>query len=689
MSWITILEIGAILISCLITVFLLHSTYNNRHAPGAIPFSWLMVLNISWLLSSISPVSSTQPYSISPVFKLSFIFIAFIPVVFFNFSIQFTRHQNQINYRNTLLLSIVPLLTQVVVWTNEHHQLMWTSFELTRHGILSSVLFSYGPWFWIHTFYSYFLIIFSLVLLVSKSTRSSYLSRKQNLLIFLGISIPFVFNIVYVFGFFPELEIDLTPICFALLSPVIGSGLMRLRTFALMPIRRSELIEGISDGILVIDHMDRIIDINPAACRIFDLDEKESIGKEILKDIPVFESWLDFDEIKTWQQPQFQYSISGIPHYFSLRMSKLTNRKDEVIGRLIIVRNITRLKESELAEREARRIAENRSSELEVLNKFAGTLNHASTLHEVTTSSFQIILNHVKADSAWLILTRHLAPPTLTAIQTHKGPLDPSTFDTNLCESCPSLELVFSKKPSILEINECPLLARIYQNTENNVQQLCIPLRIGDRVIGSLHLCFQESIQFEITRRNFYNTIARQLSAAVERTILFEDIQKLAITDPLTGLFNRRHLFYMAEREINRAVRMNRPLAVIMMDLDHFKQINDLYGHMTGDRILKELAQRCQEGLRQVDLLARYGGEEFIFLLPECDFDRAVQVAERLRKSISETPFTTSSDLIWVTASFGVSAVEPGEETTLEKLIQEADISLYNAKATGRNNVKA
>lgn len=683
------LEVAGILLSCLMTLILLHSTWNNQHAPGATSFFLLMILNISWLLGSTIQWNLRNINYVLSIFKLTYLFIAFIPVLFFIFSLQFTRQEHHISRRKILLLSILPLTTQVMTWTNQYHHLMWRSFKIVQHGIFNSVVSSFGLWFWIHTAYSYGLIVIALTLLARNVFHVSSLSRRQSLLVIFGISMPLILNTIFVFEIIPGFTLDITPICFALINPVVVYGLLRFRVFDLIPIHRNELIEGISDGILVVDHLDRITDLNPAACLIFDLDENSVIGKNILEKVPVLEPWLHYDELKTWQQPQIQFFIAGNPRYYSLRMSTLSSKAGTTVGRLIIVRNITRLKESELAEREARRIAENRSSELEALSQFAGALNHATTLEEVTTSGFHVLLSHVNASAAWLILTRNLTPPILAAVHTHDGSMDPASFDSSRCADCPSSGMIFSKQFSIHEITNCALLETITRDTEATPHHLCVPLHIGDRVLGSLNLAFYEPVQSEMVRRNFYTTIAQQLSAAIERTSLFEDVQRLAITDPLTGLFNRRHLAYLADRELRRAVRMDRPLAVIMMDLDHFKQVNDLYGHMTGDRILKEIALRCQQGLRQMDLLARYGGEEFIFLLPECDFERAVQVAERLREAISEAPFYTPSDLIWVTASFGVSAKIPGEEITLENMIQEADISLYSAKATGRNNVKA
>ena len=169
------------------------------------------------------------------------------------------------------------------------------------------------------------------------------------------------------------------------------------------------------------------------------------------------------------------------------------------------------------------------------------------------------------------------------------------------------------------------------------------------------------------------------------RTALGE-VRRLATTDFLTGLYNRRHFFEMAEREFQRARRYGQSLCAMMLDLDHFKLVNDTYGHAVGDQVLKEIAECCRNELRGVDVLGRYGGEEFAIMLPEIDLSTAFQVAERLRKSIARKTVDAKRSLLVITVSIGVSAVED-EDLSVEDVIGRADKALYSAKRGGRNRV--
>jgi diguanylate cyclase (GGDEF)-like protein len=179
---------------------------------------------------------------------------------------------------------------------------------------------------------------------------------------------------------------------------------------------------------------------------------------------------------------------------------------------------------------------------------------------------------------------------------------------------------------------------------------------------------------------------AKQIGVSLERARLFQEVQSLALTDPLTGLHNRRSLFELGRVEFARAQRMNRAFCCMMLDLDHFKQINDKYGHLVGDQVLKEFAKRCKASVREVDLVGRYGGEELIILLPETDGKMATRVAERLRASIAASPVKAGNEEIAVTVSIGVSTKD--ENTLhLDTLIARADQAMYIAKHKGRNRV--
>ncbi|WP_295951996.1 GGDEF domain-containing protein [Rhodoferax sp.] len=161
-----------------------------------------------------------------------------------------------------------------------------------------------------------------------------------------------------------------------------------------------------------------------------------------------------------------------------------------------------------------------------------------------------------------------------------------------------------------------------------------------------------------------------------------------SITDSLTGLANRRHFVQTAQRAVDLALRHRLPLALLILDIDHFKRVNDTHGHDAGDKVLVEVARRCAQYLRTTDLLARWGGEEFVVLLPNTPLEHARQLAERMREAVAfSAQLYAPSDAVRVTISVGAAGMAEGEPMTLDALVQAADHALYDAKRAGRNQV--
>ncbi|MBU0511830.1 MAG: diguanylate cyclase [Chloroflexi bacterium] len=166
-----------------------------------------------------------------------------------------------------------------------------------------------------------------------------------------------------------------------------------------------------------------------------------------------------------------------------------------------------------------------------------------------------------------------------------------------------------------------------------------------------------------------------------------EELRILATKDSLTGLNNRRHFFDISVREFDRHQRYGSEISIAMLDLDHFKRVNDTYGHKAGDQVLRFIAQLCLHSLRGVDVVGRYGGEEFVILMPETGKHRATQVAERLRKEIENSRIAIDNDIITITASLGIASDHHNNSSSLEELLNCADEALYEAKEAGRNRV--
>ena len=182
-------------------------------------------------------------------------------------------------------------------------------------------------------------------------------------------------------------------------------------------------------------------------------------------------------------------------------------------------------------------------------------------------------------------------------------------------------------------------------------------------------------------------TFADEAAIMIENARLYEKAQLMATFDALTGIHNRRYFFEEAKKEFNRLKRYNNQLSVIMIDIDHFKLINDRFGHAAGDKVLIQFVERVQKKLRNSDVLARYGGEEFSILLPQTGLEQARQAAERIREEIAYQPFSTGEAETYITISLGV-AENTDDVADLDELIDRSDKAMYEAKQFGRNRVR-
>ena len=278
----------------------------------------------------------------------------------------------------------------------------------------------------------------------------------------------------------------------------------------------------------------------------------------------------------------------------------------------------------------------------------------------------------------------------------------------------PNLSFIYDDEGRYLEIltNEPELLLAKVEGLKGRLLKDVMPAEQAELMMGAIHSAIEtgktQVIEYKIPvllgdERWFEGRIASMgkfsdghsrvvfiATDVTDRVQLYLETQRLATQDPLTGCFNRRHFMIMAKQELQRVERYRRPVSLIMLDIDHFKNFNDQYGHPAGDHLLCALVKLCQKNLRNVDVLARYGGEEFIILMPETDSDAVFHTGERLRKEIEKMEVLTPQGSQSVTISLGAASYNRYDERSLsvDVLIKHADQALYEAKNGGRNCIR-
>ena len=326
---------------------------------------------------------------------------------------------------------------------------------------------------------------------------------------------------------------------------------------------------------------------------------------------------------------------------------------------------------------------------------------HALETELLALNSLRELVEHVLADTRAVFDLEHVS---LTLID-RKGELRQFVVEDGLQpEKLPGLNLIPEENP-LREwfgrafrpyLGGCKARHRHLFPDGEPASIALLPLARRGRLLGSLNLGSDETDRFTYAMAtDFLDRLRSVLSVCLENTLNFELLRRTSLIDTLTGVNNRRFFEQRLSEEIDRAQRSGEPLTCLFLDIDHFKRINDTYGHQTGDLVLAEVAQQIRTQLRSNDVLARYGGEEFVALLSGADLERGIEVAERIRQRIENLEIVDHNQkTVTVTLSIGVAEYDPelvspvGKED-LVRLLELADQALYVAKREGRNRVES
>ena len=479
----------------------------RRTATGTIPLA-LLLFSLSWwdLTYSLFWAKAPAPY---PNFWLYATYVGAVvaPPALMLFAMQLSGIGHWLKVPVLVLLGMESLLVLIALFTDPWHGLFFAGKQTEGIGMILHG----GPVFWTHVSYSYLLILIAFIVLIHRFLHTAGIYKKQLAVVLIGIGIPWLNSFIFVLGFGPFPNADNTPLSFSIAGLAFTYALIRYNLLDILPIARHVLIENMSDGVIVVDAQNRLVDINPAAEQLLELSNKSRIGEPVEK---VLSTWSDiliaFYDVR---ETQTVVPIGEPPRsYFDLKISPLYDDHLRFLGRLVVWRDITLLKKAQAA------------------------------------------------------------------------------------------------------------------------------------------------------------------------------LQEQAIRDALTGLYNRRYLDDTLEREMARALREQQPMSFVMLDIDHFKDINDNFGHKEGDAVLQKLATLLLSHTRVDDIVCRYGGEEFLIVLPNVNAEIAFQVAERWRRSFVGLTMPLAPVEIKFTLSCGISEF-PIDGNTKDELISTADKALYHAKQTGRNRV--
>jgi diguanylate cyclase (GGDEF)-like protein len=502
--------ISPYLLSAVISAGISVFSFKRASKPGAIAFGFLSLFETVWtvgyVLQTISPSLSDKIFWNN----VQFLGAVASPVAFFIFCFTFTRQTIGIYPLIWRSLAFIASALLLLIWTDGYHSLFRGAVGIEPGAPFSTLVFSDGPLFVLYPIIAYPLLILGAYTVMVNYLTSPRVYRLQIATVMVGILIPWIATLVTWLKLVNVNLHDLTPLTFGISNLVVAWALFRFGLFDLIPVAYNTLVDQMKDGVIVLDHDWRILDMNAASQEILNINLVQALGKQIPTEHPLAHILFECTGKSTYPS-KVAFTVDDDERYYEMHVTMLLDNRKAVYGRLVLLHDITDWKRAE-------------------------------------------------------------------------------------------------KK---LEI--------------------------------------------------------------------------MALTDPLTGIYNRRHFFELAENEYTRSIRTGSAMSMILIDIDHFKIVNDSLGHLAGDRVLQDLTARCQGVLRQYDIIARYGGEEFIILLPETGKEAAEQIGERLRERIASEPFLTADGQAVVTISLGISSHQSVGSESLNSLVNCADLALYQAKQKGRN----
>jgi diguanylate cyclase (GGDEF)-like protein len=658
--------------------------WNRRSAyranPLAFVFICISIWSISYVFELVSP-SFTASYFWR---RIEYIGFAATPVFWLWFCLTYTNINRMKISTFFILFSFIPLITLGLAFTNDYHHLIWSKFSLvTRFGI-EVLTNEYGPWFWVHVIYSHLLQLGGVYLLIQFYLETPRIMRQQIRLILLAGIIPGITNLVYLTNLNPYPGFNLTSLSTILSGFLILFVIYYHRLPDIIPIARETTIENMRDGIIVVDLRDRVVDINPAGEKIIEATLLEVIGKEVSQVLGDLADWISLSKEQLTPVKVITKGEGPNKQVFVLNFIPLSNARKELVGHTIIFHNNT---ESHKLNVDLKNQADRMAVLYDIGRAITSTLDIDTLLELIYNQLSRVIQSDAYFVALYLPETHKLDIRIL---------LDKNKrYPTEIVDANEGLSswIVEHQKPLLIhdlleELDNLPTKPILVGEKQLSRSWLGVPMAIENKLIGILGVASYSPNMFNKTDQLLLEQIAQQAVLSIQNARSYQEMTRQANMDSLTGVSNHNHFIECLYKESEEALESLTPLALIMLDIDHFKLYNDTYGHVIGDKVLRLTVQAMKSHIKKTDVIGRWGGEEFGIILPNATITQANMVANRIRRTLSELPLfdVEGKTIPKPTISQGIGSM-PEHTSDVDELVIIADRALYRAKDKGRDQV--
>ena len=512
-------------IAIIVTVISMVEAIRRRHIAGARSLAALTAALTWWLFAYAFQLMGQDELTIITLSNLTFLGVAFVPVFWVIFTLEYAGYGRWITVRNSIWIALVPILTQIVIWADPALHLFRTDVQLTVvNDALLNLKSTYGPWFWVHTYYSYALIVIGMVMLGRVFARSSGLYRRQAATLLIGAVVAMAANLLSVFIFKSAFILDPTPFSFTITSVTFALGLFRFRLLDVVPLARDAVIEGMHDGVLVLDLENRVVDLNPVAQQSLGRSGQQIIGQPVDVILPEVSDLLDGVADAVEMQLGESLEVESTPQYYESRLNPLYSRQHLLIGRVLVLHNITdrRLVEQEMAHWLAQfQVLPQLAREIAAARELDVLLERVADLVRERFDAYHIgiFLADESGRAATLRAASGEASDTLVSRDERWALAGAGQHET----------------PLIRVIRSGQSYTRVGQGETGAVygfspllspagSEVILPLRLGSRAIGGLMVLGVEATPFGETAHAILQTVADQLAVAVENARLLQQM---------------------------------------------------------------------------------------------------------------------------------------------------------------------
>ena len=444
-------------------------------------------------------------------------------------------------------------------------------------------------------------------------------------------------------------------------------------------------------GITILDEEGKFIYCNEHYAHMHGVEPHDILGRRF----PLFQRITGAEEWDAWMETLLNWETTNVHevmhmhsdgHQFPvlIHIAPIRDQNETPMFTALTTVDITDQKQQQ----EALRRYANR---LKALHQIDQAILESRSPEQIAEAALANLKNLVHIDHACVLWVRDDDQQTeLLAAYNHPSITNPELL-SNINTPCPRIPSATETiEASYKDLTEAEALSPMEELLKSSdIKYLfSLPLLVNNGPIGLLNLGVKHEQKSSQDNLEIVQEVAHILAIALQQSKLNHKIHQLAITDDLTGIYNRRQLLKLGQQEFKRAKRYQKPLSLIMFDPDSFKTINDSYGHLVGDQVLREITRRCAAQIRETDIFGRYGGDEFIIILPETNLDDAQLAAKRLLSAIHDKLIKTEKGSVMLSISLGVTALSDEEnDQGLKDLISRADVALYTAKRGGRNRI--